>query len=88
MLKNKANSNAEYLKSLLGELKVMSYLGGHPNLVGLVGAITGDVKKAEAYLIFEFCSNGNAHKFVRDHRDNFVDMFTSQASSNISGFKR
>ena len=52
MLKNKANQNADYLRSLLGELNVMSYLGSHPNLVGLVGAVTRDIKKGEAYLIF------------------------------------
>ena len=74
MLKNNGSQSAEYLRSLLGELKVMSYLGSHPNLVGLVGAITKDIKKGEAYLIFEYCSNGNAHKYVRNHRDSFVDL--------------
>ena len=65
----------------------MSYLGSHPNLVALVGAVTRDIKNGEAYLIFELCSNGNAHKFVRDRRDNFVDMFAAQASSNMPGLK-
>ena len=76
---NKINvtSSAEYFKSLLGELKVMSYLGNHPNLVALVGAITANMKEGEVFLIFEFCSKGNAHKFVRNHRDSFVDLLES-----------
>ena len=88
MLKNNASQSAEYLKSLLGELKVMSYLGSHPNLVGLVGAITKNIKGGEVYLVFEYCANGNAHKFVRSHRDNFVDVFAPRATSNSSRLYR
>ena len=88
MLKRKASSNADYLRSLLGELKVMSYLGSHSNLVGLVGAVTRDIKKGEVYLIFEYCSNGNAHNFVRRHRDNFLDLLTHQSVPNPLGTRR
>ena len=84
MLKSNSSQNADYLRSLLGELKVMSYLGSHPNLVGLLGAITTNVKGGEIYLIFEYCSNGNAHKFVCDHRGNFVDLFAGQGLSHSS----
>ena len=85
MLKNNPNRNVEYLRSLLGELKVMSYLGSHPNLVGLIGAITSNIKGGEVYLIFEYCSKGNAHKFVRDHRETFVNMIASQLPSHARG---
>ena len=88
MLKNNANSNAEYLRSLLGELKVMSFLSDHPNLVGLIGAITTNVKGGEVYLIFEYCSNGNAHNFVRSHRDTFVNLFTRKVPSNPRASRR
>ena len=75
MLKSNSTSNAEYLRSLLGELKVMSYLGNHHNLVALIGAITENIKSGEVYLIFEYCSKGNALQFVRNHTDDFVDMW-------------
>ena len=88
MLKNNGISSAEYLRSLLGELKVMSYLGSHPNLVELVGAITKNIKRGEIYLIFEYCSNGNAHNFVRNHRECFVDIFASQTDSNFQRISR
>ena len=76
-------SNTEHLKSLLGELKVMSYLGSHPNLVSLTGAIMANIKGGEVYLIFEYCSNGNAKNFVRTHRENFVDITAGQLPSNL-----
>ena len=63
MLKSNPSRNADYLRTLLGELKVMSYLGGHPNLVQLIGDITGGIKgrdSGEIYLIFECCSNWKA----------------------------
>ena len=88
MLKNNANQSADYLRSLLGELKVMSYLGSHPYLVGLIGSITANIKGGEVYLLFEFCSNGNVHSYVRGHRDNFVDMLAGQATSKTLGISR
>ena len=85
-LKNNGSQSANYLRSLLGELKVMSYLGSHPNLVALIGAITRNIKRGEVYLIFEYCSNGNAHSFVRGHRENFVNMLVSHGpASNLCG---
>ena len=90
MVKNNVSNNADHLKSLLGELKVMSYLGSHTNLVGIIGAITRNIKGGEFYLIFEYCSHGNAHKFITSHRDDFVDMFAGQIapeSSRLRGFK-
>ena len=86
MLKNNSSKNADYLRSLLGELKVMSYLGSHPNLVELIGATTRNIKGGEVYRIFEYCSNGNAHKFVRNHRNNFVDLLAGQAGGTGSLF--
>ena len=87
MLKNIAanSSGGEYLRSLLGELKVMSYLGTHSNLVGLIGAITSNMKRGEVYLVFEYCSNGNAHKFVRSHRESFVDMLAGAVPCSAVG---
>ena len=85
MLKNNADNSADYLRSLLGELKVMSYLGSHPNLVALIGAVTENIEGGEAHLILEYCSHGNVQSFVRSNADNFVDLLAGPAdSSNIS----
>ena len=88
MLKNVANQSAEYLRSLLGELKVMSYLGSHPNLVGLIGSITANIKGGEVYLLFEFCANGNVHSYLRGHRESFLDLVAGPAISKTLGTSR
>ena len=87
-LNKNASNNAENFRSLLGELKVISYLGSHPNLVKLIGAITENVRGREVYLIFEYYSNGNAQKFVRSHRDTFIDLLAGQVSSYPFGGTR
>ena len=39
-------SNKDVLKSLMSELKIMSHLGKHPNIVNLLGAITTNIQKS------------------------------------------
>ena len=39
-------SNKDILKSLMSELKIMSHLGKHPNIVNLLGAITTNIQKS------------------------------------------
>lgn len=38
-------SGKEYFKALLSELKIMTYIGGHDNIVNLIGACTQNIKK-------------------------------------------
>ena len=40
-------SNKDVLKSLMSELKIMSHLGQHPNIVNLLGAITTNIQRSE-----------------------------------------
>ena len=85
MAKSSARSNVDYLRSLLGELKVMSYMGQHPNLVQLIGAITVNIKHGEVYIVTEYCANGNAQKFVRGRRDAFVNLVDAEATAEPMG---
>lgn len=41
----KPNTNAQYLRSLLKEVKVMLYIGKHPNVIRLVGCCTENLRK-------------------------------------------
>ena len=81
MLNKDGNDIAKNFRSLLAELKVMSYLGKHPHLVRMIGAITENISDGEVYLIFEYFSNGNVRKFMRSHRDTFVDLLADQVFS-------
>ena len=39
-------SNKDVLKSLMSELKIMTHLGKHPNIVSLLGAITTNIQRS------------------------------------------
>ena len=39
-------TNKDVLKSLMSELKIMSHLGSHPNIVNLLGAITTNIQRS------------------------------------------
>ncbi|CAG7820097.1 unnamed protein product [Allacma fusca] len=73
------------LLALLSELKIMSFVGKHDNIVELVGANTERIKKQVVYLIYEFCENGNVSEYIRARREVFVDKFpgNTNESQNI-----
>ena len=39
-------TSKDVLKSLMSELKIMSHLGSHPNIVNLLGAITTNIQRS------------------------------------------
>ena len=56
----KAGAEKSYLKALLSELKILMYLGGHENLIGLIGANTANLEKGSSfYLINAFDIENN-----------------------------
>ena len=56
---------AEY-KDLASELKILIHVGGHKNIVNLLGACT---KGDRLLIIMEFAPHGNLSKFLRGKRD-------------------
>lgn len=44
--------DVSYFKVLLSELRVMTNLGVHPNIVNLVGAVTSNIENSECYTYF------------------------------------
>lgn len=41
----KHNMEVLYFKTLLSEVKIMAYIGSHPNICSLVGACTQNIRK-------------------------------------------
>ncbi|CAG7732862.1 unnamed protein product [Allacma fusca] len=66
----------KYFRALLSELKIMTFVGKHDNIVELIGANTERLKKKEVLLIFEFCENGNVLTYIRENRSVFVNQLT------------
>ncbi|XP_072518536.1 macrophage colony-stimulating factor 1 receptor 1 isoform X2 [Salminus brasiliensis] len=68
MLKSSAHS--EEKEALMSELKILSHLGPHANIVNLLGACT---QGGPVLLITEYCSHGDLLNFLRRRADVFLN---------------
>jgi FMS-like tyrosine kinase 1 len=70
---------------LASELKILSNLGHHLNIVNLLGAVTRKIVNHEILLILEYCSLGNLQSFLLVNRLNFEDDlgFCTKTSSDF-----
>jgi len=57
---------------IIDELKILSNLKMHLNLVNLVGACTSELLSNEVYLLLEYCPFGDMKKFLVERRDKFM----------------
>ncbi|CAL8103198.1 unnamed protein product [Orchesella dallaii] len=80
---NPLSSNVEHFKALLSELKIMTFIGTHKNIVNLIGACTEDIKKRKLYIVLELCAFGNLQTYLRSQRGTFVDL-TEEVASPVS----
>uniref|UniRef100_A0A8C0T4N7 Receptor-type tyrosine-protein kinase FLT3 n=2 Tax=Canis lupus familiaris TaxID=9615 RepID=A0A8C0T4N7_CANLF len=71
MLKEKADSSER--EALMSELKMMTHLGNHENIVNLLGACT---LSGPIYLIFEYCCYGDLLNYLRNKREKFRRTWT------------
>ncbi|XP_032803488.2 platelet-derived growth factor receptor alpha-like isoform X1 [Petromyzon marinus] len=63
----KANSSTSERRAMMSELKIMSHLGAHLNIVNLLGACTVG---GPVYIITEFCCHGDLVNFL--HRNKYA----------------
>ncbi|XP_053776433.1 receptor-type tyrosine-protein kinase FLT3 isoform X1 [Desmodus rotundus] len=71
MLKEKADSCER--EALMSELKMLTQLGSHENIVNLLGACT---QSGPIYLIFEYCCYGDLLNYLRSKREKFHRTWT------------
>uniref|UniRef100_A0A1A8N271 receptor protein-tyrosine kinase n=2 Tax=Nothobranchius pienaari TaxID=704102 RepID=A0A1A8N271_9TELE len=67
MLKPRAHS--EERDALMSEMKILSHLGYHDNIVNLLGACT---QGGPMLMITEYCSHGDLLNFLRAHAQDFM----------------
>ena len=70
----KPHADITYIKALMAELKIMSHIGKHLNIVNLLGACTVTLNKRELLVIVEYCRFGNIQKYLMVHRHHFIDQ--------------
>jgi len=60
------------INTIIDELKILSNLEMHLNLVNLLAACTSELVKNEMYLLLEYCPFGDMKKFLVERRDKFL----------------
>lgn len=60
-----AGSSKESFRSILTELKLMSYIGSHPHVVDFKGAYVQELRKGIAFIALELCENGSLEGHLR-----------------------
>ncbi|XP_051971100.1 receptor-type tyrosine-protein kinase FLT3-like [Xyrauchen texanus] len=71
MLKEK--HQAVEKEALMSELKMLTHIGQHENIVNLLGACTG---LGPIYLIFQYCCNGDLLNYLKSNREHFHNYLT------------
>lgn len=66
--------NTEHVRSLIIELKILSHLESHKNIVSLIGACTSRLTMGELYIVVELCDIGNLKNFLIKCRPTFRDQ--------------
>uniref|UniRef100_A0A8C8STV8 Platelet-derived growth factor receptor beta n=1 Tax=Pelusios castaneus TaxID=367368 RepID=A0A8C8STV8_9SAUR len=74
MLKSTARSSEK--QALMSELKIMSHLGPHLNIVNLLGACT---KGGPIYIITEYCRYGDLVDYLLRNKHAFLQYYTEKA---------
>ncbi|XP_017854588.1 vascular endothelial growth factor receptor 1 isoform X2 [Drosophila busckii] len=70
----KRTADAEVVRALVSELKIMVHLGQHLNVVNLLGAVTKNIGKRELMVIVEYCRFGNVQNFLLRNRKCFINQ--------------
>lgn len=70
------NSNADgcYFRSLLSELKILTFVGQHDHIVNLIGACTSELRHRKIFIVIEFCAYGSVDNFFLARRGLFQNM--------------
>ncbi|ODM94586.1 Platelet-derived growth factor receptor beta [Orchesella cincta] len=66
----KSDCPANALKSLLSEIKILTYLGKHPNIVCILGAFTSELSSGIVYVATELCTLGSLEDYLRNNQIN------------------
>ncbi|XP_023283930.1 macrophage colony-stimulating factor 1 receptor 2-like [Seriola lalandi dorsalis] len=70
----KPSAHSEEREALMSELKILSHLGYHDNIVNLLGACT---RGGPMLMITEYCSHGDLLNFLRAHTQDFMTSILS-----------
>ncbi len=70
------------LVALLCEMKILTNLDLHLNLVNLMGSCTSELFKGELWLLLEFSPHGDMKNFLIDHREEIKSSLKNKIAVN------
>ncbi|XP_021966941.1 fibroblast growth factor receptor homolog 2 isoform X1 [Folsomia candida] len=70
----KSSVEIDDFKSFLTELKIMAFIGKHPNIVNLVAACTHNIEQRDVMIGVEFCANGSLQDYFKEKRNVFQTL--------------
>ncbi|XP_049599936.1 macrophage colony-stimulating factor 1 receptor 1 isoform X2 [Syngnathus scovelli] len=79
----KASAHSDEREALMSELKILSHLGHHKNIVNLLGACTYG---GPVLVITEYCSLGDLLNFLRQKAETFMS-FVINLTENANDYK-
>ncbi|XP_068123102.1 receptor-type tyrosine-protein kinase FLT3 isoform X2 [Hyperolius riggenbachi] len=79
----KENHDSSEKDALMSELKMMTQIGHHDNVVNLLGACTAS---GPVYLIFEYCPHGDLLNYLKGKRDTFHKTWSDVFQDNNFSF--
>ncbi|XP_047471223.1 vascular endothelial growth factor receptor 1-like isoform X2 [Penaeus chinensis] len=74
----KSHIDVTHLECLMVELKIMSHLGKHVNIVNMLGANTVHLNRGELWILTEYCRHGNLLDFIHKHKAKFIHQVDPQ----------
>ncbi|KAK3526699.1 hypothetical protein QTP70_032078 [Hemibagrus guttatus] len=72
----KSTARRSETQALMSELKIMSHLGPHLNIVNLLGACT---KHGPLYLVTEFCRYGDLVDYLHRNKQSFLKNYANKS---------
>ncbi|XP_041440445.1 receptor-type tyrosine-protein kinase FLT3 isoform X2 [Xenopus laevis] len=79
----KENADGLEKDALMSELKMMTQIGHHENIVNMLGACT---TAGPIYLIFEYCRHGDLLNYLRSERETFHKTWTDVVKDHNFSF--
>lgn len=76
-------SHAFCFQALLCEMKIMTNLDLHMNLVNLLGSCTAEIESRNLWLLIEYCPHGDLKTFLINHRQQFNNNIQGGLSTFI-----
>lgn len=70
--------------ALMCEMKIMTNLDLHLNLVNLLGSCTSQLEQRNLWLLLEFCPHGNLKEYLIAHRNDFRNAINGLVASDCN----